>query len=139
MPASNGGGAPKDVVLILARELATNIATPMLVFDHNGVLVFFNEPAERILGQSFGAAGEIAPQEWSKRWPTFDLDGNPESLVTGPLSRVITERVPVHGWLRVQGLDHVTRTIQTTAYPLFARADRFVGAVSVFWQDEGPA
>ena len=27
------------------------------------------------------------------------------------------------------------RQIQATAYPLFARADRFVGAVAVFWEN----
>ncbi len=35
-------GGQKNVVLILARELAANIAAPLLVFDRDGTLVFFN-------------------------------------------------------------------------------------------------
>jgi len=51
-------------MLILARELATNAATPMFIADADGTLVFYNEPAERILGRSFAAAGEIVASEW---------------------------------------------------------------------------
>jgi PAS domain-containing protein len=130
MPA----GEPKNVVLILARELAANIATPMLVFDRRGTLVFFNEPAERILGQTFAQAGETTAEQWAERWHTEDLDGNAISLLDPPLARVIFQRTPVHGAIRVLGLDGVLHTIEATAYPLFARADEFVGAVGVFWE-----
>ncbi|MGH9187383.1 MAG: PAS domain-containing protein [Acidimicrobiales bacterium] len=128
-------GEAKDVVLILARELATNIATPMMILDARGTLVFYNEPAEVILGHPFSSVGELAPEAWSSHWHTEDLEGNPVSVLDSPLARVITERTPVHSAFAVRGGDGVLRAIQATAYPLFARADRFVGAVAVFWEN----
>ena len=51
-------GRQKDVVLILARELASNLATPMLVLDHTGALIFFNEAAEVIMGAPFATVAQ---------------------------------------------------------------------------------
>ena len=130
------GGRQKDVVLILARELASNIATPMLVLDHNGTLVFFNEPAEEVLGASFATVGEIPAATWDEQWPTTDEHGNEISLLDSPLARAITEQQPEHQVIIVTGLDKVQRRIQTTVYPLFGATRRFVGAVAVFWQED---
>ena len=60
------GGKQKNVVLILARELASNIATPMLVLDEVGTIVFFNEPAERVLGATFASVGEVTAAEYDE-------------------------------------------------------------------------
>ena len=124
----------KDVVLILARELASNIATPMLVLNAIGTLVFFNEPAEVVLGAPFSQIGETPAAEWDQKWPATNADGEPISLIEGPLSGVINEREPAHGAIRVQGLDGHWHDIEATVYPLFASAERFVGAVAVFWE-----
>jgi hypothetical protein len=130
-------GRQKDLVLILARELASNIATPMLVLDHNGTLVFFNEAAEVVMGASFSQTGEIVAQEWDEKWPTTDEFGTPISLLEGGVARVIWERTPAHQRIRVTGLDGVEHAIEVTAYPLFASQERFVGAAAVFWLREG--
>ena len=50
----------RSLVLILARELADNSATPMFVVDPEGNLVFFNEPAEHVL--------ETARSSWRGRY-----------------------------------------------------------------------
>jgi len=44
---------PRNLVLILARDLAEKLATAMFLVDHEGTLVFFNETAEQILGRTF--------------------------------------------------------------------------------------
>jgi PAS domain-containing protein len=124
-------GKQKNVVLILARELASNIATPMLVLDESGTIVFFNEPAERVLGAT---VGEVAAEEYDSRWATTDVDGNELSLLRGPMARVVTDHTPAHRVIRVQGLDGVWHLIETTVYPLFSSATNFVGAVGVFWE-----
>jgi hypothetical protein len=46
----------KSLVLILARELATNLATPIYIADSVGDLVYFNEPAEQIAAGRFAGA-----------------------------------------------------------------------------------
>jgi len=37
---------PKHLVHILAREFASNLATPTLIVDAQGQLIFYNEAAE---------------------------------------------------------------------------------------------
>jgi PAS domain-containing protein len=128
-------GRQKDVVLILARELASNLATPMLVLDHNGALIFFNEAAEAIMGATFATVGEIPAAEWAQKWPTADESGSPISLLESPLARAVTEQEPAHQVIVVTGLDGVKRRLSTTVYPLFGSGRRFVGAQAVFWQE----
>ena len=56
---------PKNLVLILAREFASKLATPTFVNDAEGTLVYYNEPAEGVLGRSFAEAGEMPVDQWS--------------------------------------------------------------------------
>jgi hypothetical protein len=44
--------ASPSLPLILARELASNLATPMFLVDGCGMLVFFNEAAELVIGKT---------------------------------------------------------------------------------------
>ena len=132
----------KSVVLILARELASNIATPILLLDRTGTLVYFNEPAEVVFGTRFDEVGELAAEVWDERWPVTDDRGAPLSLLESDLANVITSRTPGHQSIRVTGLDGVSRAIEATAFPLFDSGHNFVGAMGVFWQTEnghGPA
>ena len=55
----------KHLVLILARELASNLATPTLIANAQGQLVFYNEAAEEVLGGPFAEASEMPIDEWT--------------------------------------------------------------------------
>ena len=137
-----GGATQKSVVLILARELASNVATPMLLLDRDGTLVYFNEPAEVVFGTRFDAVGEVKPEVWDERWPVTDPHGTPISLVESSLASVILHQTPGHESIRVQGLDGQVRAVDATVFPLFDSGHHFVGAVGVFWQTSnghGPA
>jgi PAS domain-containing protein len=125
----------KNLVLILAREFASKLATPMFVTDAAGKLVFYNEPAEDILGRSFAEAGEMDADEWAMLFETEDLDGRKISLAEMPAGVAFTERRPQHGTIRIRGLDGVQRTISVTGFPLFAHTAQFVGVVAIFWED----
>ncbi|MDQ4081557.1 MAG: PAS domain-containing protein [Actinomycetota bacterium] len=128
----------KNLVLILAREFASKLATPMFLADADGNLVFYNEPAEDILGRTFAEAGEMPADEWPALFETEDVEGNPISLTQMPAGVAFAERRPAHGTLRIKGLDGVRRTISVTGFPLFAHTAEFVGVVAIFWQaDEG--
>ena len=83
----------KDLMLILARELATNASTPMFIADAEGTLVFYNEPAERILGRPFAAAGEINASEWEDMFQVETLDGQPMPLEQKPSGNAIPEGI----------------------------------------------
>jgi hypothetical protein len=124
----------KNVVLILARELASNIATPMFIVDDEGTLVFYNEPAESIVGAPWSQLGEMPASEWGAMLKPEDLEGNKLSRAKIAPGVALLERRPEHHCIRITGLDGAKRQLSITAYPLFARADEFVGAVAIFWE-----
>jgi PAS domain-containing protein len=124
----------KDLMLILARELATNASTPMFIADAEGTLVFYNEPAERILGRPFAAAGEINASEWEDLFHVETLDGQPLPLEQMPSGIAFLERRAASGPVRIKSLDGETHAIETTAFPLFKRGQDFVGIVVLFWE-----
>lgn len=129
----------KNLLLILARDVASKIATPMFVVDADGRLVFYNEAAEGVLGMTFADAGEMSAEEWSSAFSPMDAEGRPIELEELPLGVALTERRPTHKTLRIRGADGVERDLAVTGLPLLAHADDVVGAVALFWnqQDEG--
>jgi PAS domain-containing protein len=124
----------QNLVLILARELADKLATPMIVADREGRLAYFNERAGEILSDSFAATGRMDLQEWAERYRPTDLEGRPLAAEDLPLVIALTRHEPAHLTLRVKGLDGTDRDIAATAFPLFARKDEFVGAAAIFWE-----
>ena len=58
----------KHLVLILAREFASNLATPTLIADDQGRLVFYNEAAEGVLGRTFAETGEMSLEDWAEQF-----------------------------------------------------------------------
>jgi PAS domain-containing protein len=122
----------RSVALILARELAVNLTTPMWIWDEQGVLVYLNEPAEEIIGRRYQDLGLLQQDDLPQFQPE-DLDGNP--IDASQLTAVVAlrDRSPSHRVMRIVGLDGVKRKIEATSFPLFTRGDELVGAVSVFW------
>jgi PAS domain-containing protein len=128
----------RSVALILARELAVNLATPMWIWDEEGELVYLNEPAEQIVGRRLQDIGALHQDELPQFKPE-DLDGNPIDPRELPSAVALGTHKPSHQLLRIVGLDGVKRKIEATAFPLFTRGNEFVGAVTVFWQLEEEA
>ncbi|HVM12289.1 MAG TPA: hypothetical protein VM638_07430 [Actinomycetota bacterium] len=127
-----------NLVLILARGLASSIATPVFLVDPEGTLVYFNEPAEGILGQSYADSGSMTLEEWGTRFRPIDPgSGTPIPPEDLPLGIALTHRRPAHGPLHIVGADGVAREIAVTALPLFAKSDEFIGAMAIFWEAEG--
>ncbi len=124
----------KNLVLIVAREFASKLATATFIADADGNLVFYNEPAEDLLGRTFAEAGEMSAAEWAGVFAVEDLDGSPLPLERIPAGIALFERRPVHRDVRITGLDGVKREISVTAFPLLARAHELVGVVAIFWE-----
>lgn len=125
----------RSVALILARELAVNLATPMWIWDEEGNLVYFNEPAEEIVGRRMQDIGAMSQDELPQFQPE-DLEGNPLDPSELPSAVALRRHQASHRHMRIVGFDGVKRTIEATGFPLFTRGDEFVGAVTVFWQLE---
>jgi PAS domain-containing protein len=124
----------RELILILARDLTSRLATPAFVVDHEGTLVFFNEAAEPVLGRSYAEAGELRAGAWATEWDPTDAEGRPIPLEELPLGIAFREGRAAHRAMRITGGDGVARDIEVTAFPLLARPDLTLGAIAVFWE-----
>ena len=125
----------KHLVLILAREFASNLATPTLIADAAGTLVFYNEAAEEVVGRSFAEAGEMPVDDWTASFEPRTADAEPLPPERRPVRIALDERRPAHQTFRITGTDGIERDVGVTAFPLFAQADEFVGIVAIFWRE----
>jgi len=127
--------AQQPIELILLKQWATHIATPVWIMDVEGNLVFYNEPAEGLLGRRFDEAGELHADELADLFVTSDLKGAPVESKELPVVVALTERHPAHGELRIQTLDTGEwRQIEVTAIPIEGQGARHLGAFAVFWE-----
>ncbi len=125
----------RPLPLILARELASQLATATFIADATGQLVFYNEPAEEILGRTFAEAGSMPAAEWGALFKLESLDGEPLTSEQMPAAVALMEQRPAHGRLRMTGLDGVKRTLSVTGIPLFSSRIECVGMLALFWQE----
>jgi PAS domain-containing protein len=128
----------KHLALIIARELASQLATATFIADAQGELVFYNEAAEQILGRTFAEAGSMPAEGWASQFQLEELDGTPLPLDRMPAGIALLERRPAHGQLRMTGLDGRVRQLSVTAVPLFATPTDLVGIIALFWEDGEP-
>jgi PAS domain-containing protein len=126
---------PKHLVLILAREFASNLATPTLIADDRGTLVFYNEAAETVVGRPFAEAGEMPLDDWTATFSPRTLDSKPLPPERRPPRIALDQRRAAHERYRITSVDGVERNVSVTAFPLFAQADEFVGIVAIFWRE----
>jgi PAS domain-containing protein len=127
---------PKHLVLILAREFASNLATPTLITDERGWLVYYNEAAEDVVGQPFAEAGEMPQEVWSAKFaPRTVGSEEPLPLEQRPTGIALNERRAAHERFLITSADRVDREVAVTAFPLFAHADELVGTVTIFWRE----
>ena len=124
---------PPSLVLILAREFAANLATPVYITSSDNTIVYFNESAERIGGRSFAEVGAMSIDQWSALLRSRTVDGMPIQREEMPGGIAFDERRPAHAQLRITGLDGVNRQIAATAFPLLGLEAVFHGIMSIFW------
>jgi PAS domain S-box-containing protein len=120
--------------LILARELAANLATPMFLINAEGTLVYVNEAAELMLGRSLAEVGSITANEFGARLQLAELDGSPMRRRDSPAGVAFYQREPAHRTLLATTLDGTRRPFEVTAYPLFGHVGEMHGVLTVFWE-----
>jgi len=124
----------QEIEMILVRQLASYLAMPIFIVDPEGTLVFYNEPAEPILGRRFEETGEMPLSEWSTIFEGTDEAGVPMAPTELPLAITLAERQPVHRVFWLRGLDNVQRHVEVTCFPLIGQAQRYLGAIAIFWE-----
>ena len=127
----------REIEVILTRQLASYLATPVFVVDPAGTLVFYNEAAEKILGRRFEETGEMPAEEWATIFNPADEHGNALAPDALPLIIAINQHRPAHSLFWIRGLNGILRHIEVSAFPLVGQANRFLGAVALFWEVAG--
>jgi len=137
-PATLAPMAQHEMELILMRQLASALAVPVLVADAEGDLLYFNEPAELLLGRRFDDVDSVSIDERRAIFCFRDEQG--EVLPEGqpPLEVALRERRPVHRLVRLRGFDGTDRSVEVTAFPLVAAGGHLVGGVAMFWERRSP-
>lgn len=116
------------------RQLASGLAVPVLIADETGDLLFFNEPAEILLGQRFDEVGEVSGRDRSRVFAVRDVDGEPLPPESDPLTVAMSEMRAVHRWVIASGFDGIDRKLEVTAFPLLGAGGHLIGGVAMFWE-----
>jgi predicted ATPase len=118
----------------LALELAANLATPMFLIDPDGMLVFYNDATEAILGKPFAEVGAIPATEFGDSLDLATADGAPIRKRDTPAGVAFFQRRPAHQEIMATAYDGRRRVVHATAHPLFGPAGEWQGIVTVFWE-----
>ena len=127
----------REIELILTRQLASYLAMPIFIVDPDGTLIFYNEPAEQILGHRFDETGEMAAHEWATAYAGRRAARPLAARGRLPLMIALREHRPAHGRF---GSAASTTCRAHRGHRLPARSARpavILGAVAIFWEVDG--
>ena len=125
---------PKEIQVILDRQLAGCLAMPILIVDTAGTLIFYNEPAEAILNQRFEETGEMPAGEWVNLFALADEEHNIIPAEEQPMLLALIQRQPASRTVWIRTGDDTGRHVSITAFPLIGQAGKFLGAMTIFWE-----
>jgi PAS domain-containing protein len=125
----------RPIELILLRQLASYLDMPIFVVDTAGRLVYYNEPAELLLGVRFDEVGMMEMADWLAAFRPGDRSGVELLTDDVPLVVALRERRPVHSNLSISGLDGIRRQIGATALPLSGQDGNLIGGLAIFWPE----
>lgn len=124
----------QPVELILLRQLASYLNIAIWMMDHEGNLVYYNEPAEGLLGTQFDDAGPLHAEDLSTLFRVTDLAGKPLEDKDLPIVAALVDQRPTNGSIRFCGLDGVWHDVEVAAIPLEGQGGRFLGVLASFWE-----
>ncbi|UCD61996.1 MAG: PAS domain-containing protein [Flavobacteriaceae bacterium] len=125
-----------EIEIILSRQLADCLSVPVFIVDPEGTLVFYNEPAEKILGQRFQDTGEMRVGDWGNAFQPHDKKGKAIPQDELPLVSTIKSHVPAHKTFWIKSLEGKSFKISVTSIPIIGRSKEFSGALAIFWDND---
>jgi PAS domain-containing protein len=128
----------KPIELILLRQLAQRMPMPVVLLDAEGVLVYFNPATARMVGFDQATDAEIPLTALHEFSAPRDADDQPLPLERMPIAVALRQRRPQQATMIVHGADGTPHRIITTAIPLDGQGGALIGAMSIFWEENGP-
>jgi PAS domain-containing protein len=128
------GKMAQPIQIILMRQLAGYLSVPLFLVDPNGDLLFYNEPAEAILGRRFDETGAMSAKEWSSAFTPEDSEGHPIPPEDVPLMITVTKKRPAYQRFFIRGLDGVRRHVEVASIPIAGLDGDFLGGAALFWE-----
>ncbi len=125
-----------EIEVILNRQLADCLSIPVFITDTLGNLIFYNEPAEGLLGKRFDETGEMPVEVWAKIFKPLDDFKLPIEHDDLPLVKTLNTCSPHHKTFWIESLKGISQKISVTSYPIIGRTGKFLGAVAIFWKAE---
>jgi hypothetical protein len=119
--------AQQPIELILTRQLASYLATPMFLVGPEGELLFYNE------------ALEIPLDEWASAYLLYrPATGERLPMDEFPVVAALRSGRPSHTTLVYERPDGGRLPIVVTSIPLIGEGGSLLGAAAIFWQDGDP-
>lgn len=122
-----------EIEIILTRQWADSLSIPVFLTDPEGNLIFYNAPAEEILGRRFEDTGAMSVSEWSTIFTPKNEDGSPMDSEKLPLVRTLTTQKPAQGAFWIDSLNGDRHFINVTSFPIIGMSQGYLGAVAIFW------
>jgi len=129
--------AQHAVELILTRQLASCLSVPIVLFGPTGDVLFYNEPAEALLGMRFQETGPLTLVESDLRVRLTDERGAEIPRAARPSAIALGQQRPAHSQMWMTAADGTRRAVEVTAFPLLAEAGGLLGAAVMFWERDG--
>jgi PAS domain-containing protein len=126
----------RNLVLILARAFAAQLATAVFLLDPEGTVIYYNEAAEKLTRRPFIEGAGQTIDEWMTRTRPRDAEGVELPIQELPLGTTMLKQEPAHGIVVFRTADGVDRRVETASFPLFAHTEDFVGSFSIMWPIE---
>ncbi len=124
------------IEIILSRQLADCLTVPVFIVDPKGTLLFYNVPAEEILGKRFEDSGPMPLGVWGTSFYPMDEGGNHLPAGELPLVKTLNNQEPAHKTFWIKNLSGKTTKISVTSIPIIGRSKEFTGAIAIFWDNE---
>lgn len=122
---------PRPVELILARQWCALLTTPVLLFEPDGKLVYFNEAAAALLGRTYGESGGMSRPEWEAAFRMENQLGETLGQGENPLDRALDEGVPAQAQITLRGMDGQRRILEVTSVPLGSLSQMKLGVMAM--------
>jgi PAS domain-containing protein len=123
----------QPIEMILLRQLAAYLALAIWMMDDVGNLLYYNAPAEKLLGARFDDVGPLHAEQLGELFQTSAVDDEPGGNDAEiPVVTALRTRHPAHGPIRFCGLDGVWREVDISALPIEGQGGRFLGVFAAF-------